>query len=157
MNSFAPPGLLNPTPKTPEIPVYERKDFNHLIAGWFVLAACAGFVNICSIYIITITVNHNTGIFSRMSHNYALMDFSIEIFCSCIILGFLWGSASVGFFIQKEKFYLSRKYGLFFNQKLFYYSSQFNYTREMNTLNLWLFRLLQWASKMACSQISLEL
>ena len=106
--------IINSKPKLTEIPVYERKDFNYIIAGGFVLAACAGFVNICSILQTSITVSHNTGIFTKMGHDFAKIDLPAAIFKMFILIGYLFGSATVGFFLQKDKFKLSRKYGLFF-------------------------------------------
>ncbi len=111
---FTPLGIINPTPKPVEIPIHERKDFHLIVLGGMVLAGCAGFVNICSILTTTVTVSHNTGIFTRMSQQFGSGEIKAALYKMLVLFCYLLGSAFVGFFIQKEKFYLTRKYGMFF-------------------------------------------
>ncbi len=96
-----------------DTPVHQRPDFNYIILGGALLAACAGFVNVVFMNHVAYTVSHNTGITSRMAINFGKFDISQALFGFFIILCYFSGAATVGFFQNKEKFYYSRKYGFF--------------------------------------------
>jgi len=100
-------------PKPGEIPVYERPDFYYIVLGGGVLASCAGYVNVVFITFLSFTVSHNTGTTSKMAMhlgNFEISNFLDKFF---VLLAYVIGSATIGFFNSKQKFYYSRKYGFF--------------------------------------------
>jgi uncharacterized membrane protein YoaK (UPF0700 family) len=99
--------------KTGEIPVYERPDFYYIVFGGAVLATCAGFVNVVFITFLSFTVSHNTGVTSKMAMHLAKFEIAHFFDKFLVLLAYVIGSTTIGFFNSKQKFYYSRKYGFF--------------------------------------------
>jgi uncharacterized membrane protein YoaK (UPF0700 family) len=96
-----------------EIPVNERNDFKWIILGSAGLSFSAGFINVCSILsVLSSTVSHNTGIASKLVINLGRLHFSAFFYQFAILIAYVMGSMFVGYFIKRDKFHYSRKYGL---------------------------------------------
>jgi uncharacterized membrane protein YoaK (UPF0700 family) len=101
-------------PAAPDIPVDKREDFIYIIMGGFTLAACAGFVNaVAMLSSFAITVSHLTGVSTRLGFSLCHFDFSTAIYQFSIVLFYCFGCVLVGSFISNQRFYYSRKYGIF--------------------------------------------
>jgi uncharacterized membrane protein YoaK (UPF0700 family) len=100
-----------PTPG--EIPVYERPDFYYIVLGGAILSMWAGYINVIFITHLAFTVSHNTGTTSKMAMHLAKFELSNSFDKFLVLLAYLVGSSTIGFFNSKTKFYYSRKYGFF--------------------------------------------
>jgi uncharacterized membrane protein YoaK (UPF0700 family) len=104
---------LIPAP-APDIPVDKREDFYYIVMGGFTLAACAGFVNAVSmISSFAMTVSHLTGVSTRIGLFFSKIDFSSMFLQLLVVLCYGLGCVLVGSFISNQRFYYSRKYGIF--------------------------------------------
>jgi hypothetical protein len=116
MNTKIEPLFKENTPNTTpisEIPVNLRSDFPYIIAGGFMLATCAGFVNVISILSsLSFTVSHNTGVASKMAINFTRFHWSSAGFQAAVLVFYVLGSTFIGAVIGKQKFHYSRKYGI---------------------------------------------
>jgi len=103
---------LIPVP-APDVPVDKRHDFIYIIIGGFTLAGCAGFVNaVALLSTFAITVSHLTGVSTKLAISLCRFDIASAIYQILIVLSYCLGCVLVGFFITKERFYYSRKYGI---------------------------------------------
>jgi uncharacterized membrane protein YoaK (UPF0700 family) len=98
---------------TGEIPVYERPDFYYIVFGGAILSMWAGYINVIFIIHLAFTVSHNTGTTSKMAMHLAKFELSNCFDKFLVLLAYVIGSTTIGFFNSKTKFYYSRKYGFF--------------------------------------------
>ena len=87
-----------------DTPVHQRPDFNYIILGGALLAACAGFVNVVFMNHVAYTVSHNTGITSRMAIYFGKFDISKAIYGFFILLCYFSGAVQLAFFKIKKNF-----------------------------------------------------
>lgn len=89
-----------------------RRDRPWVFAGGAVLAAVAGFVNVCLLSFFTVPVSHMTGAVSRLSIDFEsgnIVDLHLVL---AIVGGFLLGAVVSGVLIGSERLMPGRRYGV---------------------------------------------
>eukprot|EP01119_Soliformovum_irregulare_P007796 TRINITY_DN2028_c0_g1_i3.p1 TRINITY_DN2028_c0_g1~~TRINITY_DN2028_c0_g1_i3.p1 ORF type:complete len:349 (-),score=79.76 TRINITY_DN2028_c0_g1_i3:265-1155(-) len=89
----------------------ERKDISWLIAGGFILAAHAGYLNVICLMDHQ-AVGHTTGLMGNIAVNMSNQAWASSFYAFFMVTCFITGAFVTGLFAGSHKFHLDSRYGL---------------------------------------------